>query len=84
MGALDALKSAPHLLALTHFDDVLDRRKAYGSDLFKALRYLVTEERKLVLLAESRMPARELLPGKDSASSLAALLQVVELRQTKA
>lgn len=85
VSALGALKSGlqPHFVALTHFDDVRDRRKSYGSDLFKTLRYLVTEQRKLVLLAESRLPARELLPGKGEDSSLAALLQVVELREMK-
>lgn len=84
--ALDTLAKAerPHRLALTHFDNVQDRRETYGQDLFKALRYLVSEAKSLILLAESRIPAKKLLPGQDEASGLAALLHTLELREDSA
>jgi hypothetical protein len=82
--ALDALKAAkpPHLLAFTHFDAVggKERRKAYGADLFRVLRYLIADERCLVLLAVSHTPVTELLPVRGEDSHLAALLQVVKLQ----
>ena len=70
--ALSGLKAVPGtlLLALMHFDNVLDRRKVYGVDLFSALRYLIVDERKLVLLAGSRTPFKELLPKNHPFSML--------------
>jgi hypothetical protein len=74
-GAFDS-KSSIHRLALLHFDRVLHRR--YGPDFFAALRYLVTEAHKLVLLLESRRPFSDLLDSADPSS--AALCQTVELK----
>jgi hypothetical protein len=81
VAALDALKSAPGqlLLAFTHFDNIRARKKTYGADIFFALRYLITDHRKLVLLVESRAPAKELLPKDHPLSGLD--FQLVELRE---
>jgi hypothetical protein len=78
--ALNRLNAMPGtlLLALLHFDNVLARRKAYGVDLFFALRYLITDQRKLVLLVGSRAPFSELLPKDHPLSRLH--LRTVELR----
>jgi hypothetical protein len=65
------------LLALTHFD-LATNRPAYGVDLFAALRYLVMDSRKLVLLVQSRRPFATLLPAGHPLSEIA--LQAVELR----
>ena len=78
--ALDGLKAmrGTLLLALMHFDNVRARKKIYGADFFFALRHLISDERKLVLLAESRAPFKELLPKDHPLSSLHPKL--VELR----
>ncbi len=83
VGALNALKSAPGplMLAFTHFDNVRARKKAYGADIFFALRNLITDHRKLVLLVESRAPAKELLPKDHPLSGLH--FHGVELREMK-
>jgi len=49
-------------VALRHFDLVTGRPQ-YGVDLFAALRHLMMEDRKLVLLAQPRIPFAKLLPG---------------------
>jgi len=49
----------PSRIALLHFDQVQFRK--YGTDYLTTLRYLVTEQRKLVLLIESRDPLVSLL-----------------------
>jgi hypothetical protein len=64
-------------LAFCHFENVQARRKAYGVELFFALRHLVMDERKLFLLVESRVPFRELLPKDHPLSNLH--LHTVEL-----
>lgn len=81
VAALDALKSTPGqlLLAFTHFDNIRNRKKSYGSDIFFALRYIITDLRKLVLLVESRAPDKELLPMYHPLSGLH--LDLVELRE---
>jgi hypothetical protein len=63
-------------LCIRHFDRVADR--SYGLDFFSALKYLVMDCRKLVLLIESRAPYSSLLPANNSLTKLQAKL--VELR----
>ena len=58
---LKALPRAPRL-ALTSFDHVSHRLGEYEVDLFVALRDLMMDARKLVLLVESRAPFATLLP----------------------
>lgn len=72
VSALNRLKSKPGtlLLAMTHFDNVVAREKTYGHDIFFALRYLVTDARKLTLLVESRTPFNQLLPKDHPLSNL--------------
>jgi hypothetical protein len=64
------------MLCLRHFDRVADRD--YGLDFFSALKYLVMDCRKLVLLIESRAPYISLLPTNNSLTKLQA--QLVELK----
>jgi hypothetical protein len=63
-------------IAIEHFDLVAARHH-YGVDLFAALRYLLMESRKLVLLVQSRDPFATLLPQDHPLSSLD--LKTVEL-----
>jgi hypothetical protein len=63
-------------LCLRHFDRVAER--GYGLDFFSALKYLVMDCRKLVLLIESRAPYVSLLPANNSLTKLQAKL--VELK----
>jgi hypothetical protein len=49
-------------LGLLRFDYVQGRR-GYDKDLHGALRYLVRDARKLVLLVQSHAPVAKLLPG---------------------
>jgi hypothetical protein len=65
-------------LALLHFDMVRHRRAAYDVNLFRSLRYLVTDQRKLVLLIQSRSPLSVLRPRDESNSHLDAI--TVELK----
>jgi hypothetical protein len=52
-------------------------RQWYGnSALFSALRYLITEERKLVLLIQSRLHFVHLLPEDNPLSSISNLVTV--------
>jgi hypothetical protein len=78
--ALSALESAASkvFLALTHFENVQARKRAYGVDLFFTLRHLTSDERKLVLLVESRTPFKELFPRDHPLSGLH--LDTIELR----
>jgi hypothetical protein len=81
VAALNALKAmpAPQFLAFAHFDNVIGRKKAYGVELFYSLRHLISDERKLVALFETRTPFRELLPKEHPLSSLHP--ETIELRQ---
>ena len=63
-------------LCLRHFDRVVSRN--YGLDFFSAVKYLVMDCRKLVLLIESRVPYISLLPASNSLTKLDTKL--VELR----
>jgi TIR domain len=63
-------------LCLRHFDRVAGR--SYGLDFFSALKHLVMDCRKLVLLLESRVPYVSLLPDNNSLTKLQAAL--VELK----
>jgi hypothetical protein len=76
-----ALKLRPNAahLALTHFDHVAHRAD-YEIDLFAALRYQMTESRKLVLLIQSRKPFLSLLPKEHPLSTITAP-KTVELRE---
>ncbi len=64
-------------LALLHFDVVPDRPD-YDVNLFAALRYLLMESRKLVLLVQSHKPFSELLPKDHPLSAIT--IQTVFLR----
>lgn len=75
--ALRLRRIAAHL-ALTHFDHVA-HRDDYEIDLFAALRYEMTESRKLVLLIQSRKPFLSLIPHDHPFSSITNL-KTVELR----
>jgi hypothetical protein len=63
-------------IAIEHFD-LVSARHHYGVDLFAALRYLLMESRKLVLLVQSRAPFATLLPQDHPLSTIN--LQTVEL-----
>jgi hypothetical protein len=78
LGMLDRALSSRGLsrVALLHFDHSRDRN--YGIDLFAALRYLIMESRKLVLLIQSRQPFIELLPHDHPLSTID--IKTVELR----
>jgi TIR domain len=63
-------------IAIEHFD-LVSARHHYGVDLFAALRYLLMESRKLVILVQSRAPFASLLPQDHPLSSVD--LKTVEL-----
>ncbi len=67
-------------IALLHMDVITNRRSEYDKDLFSSLRYLA-EERKLVMLAQSRQPLITLLPSDHPLSSF--IPNVVELHGRK-
>ncbi len=71
-------RPAPAFLALLHFDLVATRKRQYEIDLFAALRDLITEKRKLVLLIHSQRHFIELLPSDHPLSSITDL-KTVEL-----
>jgi len=75
--ALRLRHGAAHL-ALTHFDHVTHRTD-YEIDLFSALRYEMTESRKLVLLIQSQKPFQNLLPKEHPLSSITTP-KIVELK----
>ena len=66
-------------MALVHFDFVL-KRPQYDANLFGALRYLVVDQQKLVLLIQSRAPLPTLLPPDNPMSSPFTSLKMVELK----
>jgi hypothetical protein len=58
-------------VALRHFHRVEDRKHDYGMDLFASLRYLVMDERCLVLLAHtSKRPVELVLPQSHALSKI--------------
>ena len=61
--------STPLILTMQHFDYAKHREQEYGIDLFAALRDLVTEKRKLVMLIQSRTALQRLLPADHPMSS---------------
>ncbi len=71
--------AGPVLMAMVHFDMVAYRDKTYGMDFFSALRDLVAEKRKLILLIQSRSHFNELLPADHPLSSITNL-KTVELK----
>lgn len=80
LGILDRALSAREqsIVALLHFDLAKDRQNEYGIDLFAALRYLIMDSRKLVLLIQSRRAFIELLPHDHPLSAID--IKTVELR----
>lgn len=56
-------------IAFTHFDLVVNRPQ-YGIDLFSSLRYLMMEDKKLVLLIHSRDHFANLLPPNNPLSNI--------------
>jgi len=56
-------------LAIKHFDIVKDRDH-YGLDFFHSLRWLVMDARKLVLLAQTKVPIANLLPPENDVSKI--------------
>ncbi len=68
----------PVTLALAHFDRVVERGEEYGLGFFSALRNLIMDERRLVLLAQSRAPFAALLPSNHPLSPID--LKTVKLR----
>ena len=66
-------------VGLIHFD-IVSKRPHYGTDLFAALRYLMMDARKLVLLVESRTSFDALLPRDHPLSEID--IKTVELRGT--
>ncbi len=60
---------ARSLLALQHFDYV-EEREHYGFDLFSSLRWLVMNQRQLVLLAQTVVPVATLLPPRHKLSEI--------------
>lgn len=78
LGRVISEKTSPLRLIMKHFHEVM-HRKYYDVELFSALRYLIMESRKLVLLIQSRMPFAEILPHDHPLSSVTNL-KVVELR----
>ncbi|MFT5466461.1 MAG: hypothetical protein ACI8UO_001561 [Verrucomicrobiales bacterium] len=58
---LERLQAQP--LLIRNFENVKKRDAVYGDDLWDALRW-ATENRKVILLAESNRPAPILLPGR--------------------
>ena len=73
--ALNAATELPRL-ALLHFDMAVPRLGEYGRDLFAAVRNLI-EERRLVLLVQSRRPFMQLVPREHPLSMVQ--LNTVEL-----
>ncbi|RJQ69171.1 MAG: TIR domain-containing protein [Desulfobacteraceae bacterium] len=71
----------PCRLVLLHFENVGHRMNTYGVDLFHVLRYLL-EQRKLVLLIESRQPFKNLIPHDHPLSNMN--LDSIELRESQA
>jgi len=57
-------------LVLEHFDLIANRHQYYDIELFAALRYMLMESRKLVLLIQSRTPFAALLPQDHTLSSI--------------
>lgn len=70
-------RTRPTRIAIIHFDNAPHRQ--YGRDLFTTLRYLVTEERKLVLLIQSRAPFDTLLRAEESGIFSQLIIEKVEL-----
>jgi hypothetical protein len=79
LGRVLKARPAATCLALTSFD-LVRHRSDYELDLFLALRELVTDARRLVLLIQSRSPFAALLPQDHPLSSLDAIFQTIELR----
>ena len=78
LGRVLSLKASPSRLIIKRFHQV-KIRQYYDLELFSALRNLITESRKLVLLIQSRIPFIELLPHDHPMSSITNL-KTIELR----
>jgi hypothetical protein len=64
-----ATYTAPLRIVVSHFD-LVPHRRGYGIDLFSTLRHLVAEERRIVLLIQSRTPFASLLPPNSPLSKI--------------
>lgn len=73
-----SLRSGPAWLALKHFDFV-NELSYWDIPLFNALRYLISDERKLLVLLHSRVPFVQLLPPDHPLSRVANVFKIVEL-----
>ncbi len=65
-----------HILVFTHFDMVKERLWYGNSELFGAIRNLMTDKRKLVLLIQSRQHFVHLLPKDNPLSSINNIVTV--------
>ncbi len=72
-------RNTPVLLAMMHFDLVASR-KWFLIDFFAALRDLIIERKKLILLVQSRVPWINLLPSGHSLSSIISNITTIELK----
>jgi hypothetical protein len=77
LGQVFERRPNPTQIALIDFDMVA-HRKQYEVDFFSSLRYLITVNRKLILLIQSRNPFIKLLPANHPLSSITNL-KTVEL-----
>ena len=66
---------------MIHFDQV--QHRDFGVDYFTTLRYLVTEQRKLMLLIQSRAPFETLLRAEERSILSHLDIATVELRGRK-
>jgi len=69
------------ILAIQHFDFVAYRHKAYGIDLFAALRNLIMNSKKLIVLIQSRKSFLTMLPNDHPLSNID--LKTIELHGKK-
>jgi hypothetical protein len=73
------VRSKPALIAMLHFDRVNKYDTGHDMEsLFSALRYLITDEKKLIMLFQSSVHFNELLPKNHPISSITNL-KTVEL-----
>jgi len=63
-------------VALKHFDKAFERN--YGSDFYSSLRYLITDQKRLTLLVQSRATFASCLPPNHALSYLE--METIELR----
>lgn len=67
------------ILAFTHFDNIT--RPQYNSDLFKALRHLLSDKKKMTLFTVSHKPFTSLIPKDNDISNIP--IKTVELGERR-